>query len=106
LNDGFSTVDIHFCAAMMYLFGDEALTKITAEEDVKQRGRTLKTFHLDIPSLDAFEYQKDFQEGRLAISDLKSYVRSHSWITHCMGIMNRKHESAWVSPAWIAGRGR
>jgi hypothetical protein len=103
LNDGYTTTNIRFTAAMAYLFGDEALVKI---ETFEERNFRQSRFHLDIPSLDAGEYLKDFEAGNLAITDLQAYFRSFDFIVRCTKDMARKNASVWVSPEWIKGRGR
>jgi hypothetical protein len=106
LNDGYIADDLWFAAAMMYVFGEESLTKIEVAQpdEFHHHCREVK-LHLDIPSLDAGEYYEEFKAGALAISDLKSFVRTYTWITRILRDMRRKAESVWVSPAWIAGRG-
>jgi hypothetical protein len=101
VKDGFTTNDIWFATAMMYVFGDEALTKMT-----NQAAERLKAFHLDIPSLDAEDYYREYQAGTFAISDLKAFTRSYSTVVKCMKDMMKSGQPVWVSPAWIAGRGR
>jgi hypothetical protein len=106
-NDGYIADDIWFAACLMYLFGEQSLTKIEVSKspEFHRHCREVK-LHLDIPSLDAQEYYKEFKAGALAISDLKSYIRTYTWITRILRDMERKTESVWVSPAWVAGRGR
>ena len=107
MNDGYIADDLWFGAAMMYLFGEESLTKIEVNQSEEFHKHCREVLlHLDIPSLDAHEYHKEFKAGTLAVSDLKSYIRTYTWITRILRDMRRKTESVWVSPARIAGRGR
>jgi len=96
--DGYTTGDIAFASALMYVFGDESLTKI-AVVDYRE-----KHFVLDAPSLDCQSYLEDFKAGNFAISDLKSYMRTYDWITRILRDMRKKSETEWVSNSWIAGR--
>src|SRR5580704_6013740 len=105
MNDGYQTTDIHFAAAMLYTFTEDALTKIEITPDKMGRFRNA-TFFLDIPSLDAAEYWTEFQSGELAISNLLSYVRTLTWLERKVREMKRDGETEWNSPSWIAGRGK
>jgi hypothetical protein len=101
LNDGYQTKDIWFASAMAYTFGPESLTRIDTESN--GRTRTTATFHLDIPSLDAAEYYREFQTGKFAISDLRAYCKNHGDITRRLREMARAGETSWCSDAWIRG---
>jgi hypothetical protein len=104
--DGYISDDLWFGTSMMYLFGEDALTKIeTILPEDDYRHQRLVKLHLDIPSLDAIGYLEDFKAGTLAISDLKSFVRTYTWITRILRDMRRSGESVWHSPSWVAGRG-
>lgn len=103
MNDGFSCNDIWFTVALQYVFGEDALVKIEVEQNTF--GRDTPTFFLSIPSLDALEYQKEFQAGTFAISDLRSYVRTYTWLTRKLRDMRKRGETSYCSPAWVAGRG-
>jgi hypothetical protein len=89
------------------VIGEESLVKMesTPSDKPHRRSRDIK-LHYDIPSLDAAEYFNEFRAGTLAISDLRSFARKYTWITRILRDMERKTESVWVSPAWVAGRGR
>src|SRR5258708_27130531 len=96
--DTFLTQQIVFCAAMLYVFGEEALSQIQLDD-----GKP--TFSLTVPSLDAEEYFNEFRTGRLAISDLKSYSQIYANLTHGLKEMNRREELVWLAPrsdAWWA----
>jgi hypothetical protein len=88
---------------MSYVFGPESLTRIENEND--GRTRNAASFHLDIPSLDAAEYYREFHQGRFGITDLKKYVKIYSDITRLLREMVRRGDQSWVSPAWVNGRG-
>jgi hypothetical protein len=103
--DGFQTTDIHFAAAMLYVFGEESLTKIEITPDGYGRNRDV-TLHIDAPSLDCAEYFKEFQAGELALSDLKSYIRTYTWITRTLRDMKKNGTTSWESPSWVMGRGK
>jgi|SRR5229473_4544219 len=102
-NDGFTTQDLAFCVAMMYTFGDEALTKIEPAEDSNSRRRAQK-FVLDIPSLDAAEYFKEFHAGTFGISNLLAYIKTYNNVIQILKEMHKRGETEWSSPSWIAGR--
>jgi hypothetical protein len=99
MNDGFQTDHTFFCAAMVYTFGIEALTRIEMEPGYRA------VFFLDIPTSEAAEYRREFDAGTFAISDLKTYLYNHSQVTRIVKDMQRRGESSWCSPSWIAGRG-
>lgn len=90
--DTYSTQDIAFAVAMMYVFGEESLYEIEMPKDRKQA-----EFCLRIPSLDAANYRKEFDRGELAISDLKSYMRTFSWVSSTCRDMRRDGQHLWSS---------
>ncbi|SRR6266436_749503 len=98
MNDGYLTGDLWFACAVMYVFGDESLTKITVV-DYRE-----KHFVIDAPSLDCQAYYDDFKNGILAISDLKSFMRTYDHVNRILRDMRKKSETEWVSNSWIAGR--
>jgi hypothetical protein len=102
--DGFQTTDLHFAAAMLYTFTEDALTRIEITPDRFDRYRNA-TFHIDAPSLDCSEYFKEFQSGELAISNLLSYVRTLTRLDRKVREMKRDGETSWVSDSWVRGRG-
>jgi hypothetical protein len=101
-SDGYTSFDSDFVAAMMYVFGDAALTQIVITGD--NGIRRDKEFHLDIPSLDAEEYRREFDNGHFQITDLKHYLRTRVSLVRIMKEMDRRRDTEWVSPSWIAGR--
>lgn len=101
--DGYQTNDIFFAGAMAYTFGPEALTRIENERSGPTHNTA--TFFLDIPSLDAAEYYREFHTGRFTIADLKAYVKIHGDITRLLRDMVKRGDVSWTSPAWVAGRG-
>jgi hypothetical protein len=88
---------------MQYVFTEAALVRI--ETQAGNFGRDVQTFYLSIPSLDAAEYKKEFDNGLFAIADLKSFVRTYTFLTRRLRDMKKRGESSWVSSEWIAGRG-
>jgi len=99
--DSFKTQDAWFCAAMQYVFTEEALVRIERQEN--DFGRDTPTFHFAIPSLDAGEYQREFQAGAFAIADLKSFIRTYSFLTRRLRDMKKRGEKRWVSDRWVRG---
>ena len=67
--DGYTATDLVFGCALLYIFSENSLLRIERDP---VRGQKL---YIDCPSLDADEYLKEFKEGRLGISDLRSYMR-------------------------------
>ena len=102
--DGFVTNDLWFASSLAYIFGGESLTIIEVGKSIG-RVRT-KGFHFDVPSLDAEEYDKEFREGRLAISDLMAFTKEYSRILRLLKDLDRRGEISWTSPSWVTGRGR
>ena len=98
-SDGYTTTDVHFAAAMMCVYGPSTLNKIE-----KNGGRAV--IHLAIPSLDALGYRKEYNEGKLGITDLKAHSQNYEDIMTLIRELIRNRESTWVSAAWITGRGR
>ncbi len=99
MNDGFVTEDLDFACALLYLFGEDALTRI---ERAEFRGQK---FYIDAPSLDCESYYADFKNGELAVSDLKSYMRTHVWVVRRLKEMQRDGHMEYCSPSWQCGRG-
>jgi hypothetical protein len=98
--DGFSTTNIYFVSALMFAFGKEVLTKI---EFVEGNGNTNRRhpnnlFTLDVPSVDAELYWEDWQRGKFAISDLKTYVGIFSDVTKTIRDMNWRGNPVWTQP--------
>jgi hypothetical protein len=94
--DGITTTDLAFCSALMYIFTEDALTTIDL-----QNGKAM--FSLAVPSLDADEYRKEFDENRLSISDLKTFMRTFSWLTKKMRDMRRDNETVWTREEFTVG---
>ncbi len=105
MNDGYTTDELFFTAALCYIFGTDALTKIELIESRDARSRhQVRQFTLDVPSLDAAEYYKEFKAGMLAIADLFSFGIVYTGVTKTLRDMTRRGDTEWVSPSWIAGR--
>lgn len=100
-NDGFTTDDTNFAAALLYVFGQDALTRI------EHYGYTGRKFFIDAPSLDCGEtgYLHDYQTGQFNISDLKEYNRIQNWLIQRLKSMQKQGHTEWSSPSWVAGRG-
>ena len=103
MNDGFVTRHEYFAAFLMYLFGEECLTRIVSGTD--DRGKRCRDLYLDVPSLDAQEYYSDYNAGNLTIADLKAYVNSYSRLNFICRQMHRANDQTWTSPSWVNGRG-
>jgi hypothetical protein len=88
----YSTQDIGFAVAMMYVFGEEVLYEIEVPE--KKGGAE---FCLRIPPTDAGRYRKDFDSGELAISDLKSFLKMFSWVSGTLRDMRKQGQHLWSS---------
>lgn len=100
--NGFTTHDIWFCSAIQYAWGEDVLTRI--ETQPGNYGRDVQNFYLSIDAQEAAALQKTFQDGEFAISDLKSFVRTYSFLTRRLREMKKRGETSWVSPEWVAGR--
>lgn len=103
MSEGYKTHDIWFCAAIQYAYDESVLVRI--ETQAGNFGRDVQNFYLSIDAQDAATLQKTFQDGEFAISDLKSFVRTYSFLTRRLREMKKRGETSWVSPGWIAGRG-
>jgi hypothetical protein len=86
--DGYQTDDIAFCAALLYVFTEDALTTIDL-----QNGKAM--FSLAVASLDARIYREEFDRGELNILDLKSYMRTFSWLSKIIREMRRDGQIIW-----------
>lgn len=100
--DGYVCKEVFFAAALMYVYGEEVLTKI---EIVDGERRNETHFSLDIESLDAREYWADWEGKRFAITDLSTYTGIYSRLTKILKRMRFDGTDCWCSPAWVRGRG-
>jgi hypothetical protein len=98
MNDGYQTGDLALACALLYIYSEDALTRIERDP---VRGQT---FHLDIASLDGYAYADDFQKGQLAISDLKAYQRTYDFMVRRLKTMRNNGEMSWCSPSWVNGQ--
>lgn len=98
MNDGYQTTDLAMVCALLYIYSEDALTRI--ERDAT-RGQT---FFLDAPSLDCQSYAQDFTNGELAISDLKSFMRIYDFMVRKLKAMRANGDLSWCSPAWVNGQ--
>jgi hypothetical protein len=105
-NDEYQTDDIFFAVALMFVYGEECLLKISTDPTVNRERKRSSVYTLNLPSCDAAILFDDFKSGNLAISDLLSYIRTYSFITRLLRNMRYRNEEEWCSPSWIAGRGR
>ena len=101
MNDGYVAKEVFFAAALMYVYGEEALTKI----EIIAEPRRETHFHLDCPSLDVAEYLNDWKGKQFAITDLSSYTGIYSRLVKILKSMNQSGTDIWCSPSWVAGRG-
>lgn len=101
--DGFVARHEYFSAFLMYLFGDESLTRI--ENGIDDRGKRCRDFYFDVPSLDAEAYLTDYTAGNLSIADLKAWVTSYSRLNFICRQMHKNGDSTWTSTSWANGRG-
>lgn len=91
-----TTGDIYFCSAVLFVYGEEVLTRIDTRQN--QWDRDVPTFTVEVP--DAKEIgvlQNDFQNGTLAISDLKSWIRTFTFLTRRLRDMRKRGETSWVA---------
>ncbi len=98
MNDGYQSDDIEFCAALLYLYGEESLLTIDASQS-----RTVVT--LDIPSEDAKILREQFDRDELSIL-LRSYCRVHSSLLSRVRRTRTALGQQWTSPTWQNGRGK
>jgi hypothetical protein len=90
------TGDAWFCAAVQYVYGEEVLVRI--DNKLNEWNRDQPTFTMEVP--DAKEIgvmQTDFQKGDLAISDLKSYVRTYTFLLRRLREMRKAGQMTWVA---------
>lgn len=100
--DSYVTTDAFFCATLLYIFGTNALIRVT-EEDKSDGSRTVKKFQMAVPSLDADSYLQDYLKGQMAITDARELFRCYSRVTQIMKQMSRDAVDSWESSRWIAG---
>jgi hypothetical protein len=97
MKDGYTTNDLVLGCALLYLYGENSLLRIERDP---VRGQTLQ---IDCQSLDADEYFNEFKEGRLAISDLRTYMRIYDTLIRRLKDMQRRGDLSWCSEAWQRG---
>ena len=99
--ESFQTGDIWLCSTCQFAYGEDCLVRI----EVKQNNynRDTPTFYLAVAPDEAATLQKDLQDGCLAISDLKSFARTYSFLTRRLREMKKRSETSWVSPQWVRG---
>lgn len=94
--DTVRTGDTWFCSACQYVYGEDILVRI--DNRVNEHNRDTPTFTMEVP--DAKEIgvmQTDFQNGSLAISDLRSYVRTYTFLLRRLREMRRDKQMSWVA---------
>lgn len=90
------TGDAWFCAAVQYAYGEDVLVRI--DNKVNEWNRDTPTFYLEVPlAKEVNQLQNDFQSGSLAISDLKSYVRTYTFLLRRLREMRRNKQMSWVA---------
>src|SRR5258708_2987437 len=94
--DGFITTAIYFTAGLLYLFGEESLTKIEIAET-----RANTQFHVDAPSLDCQAYFDDYLAGNFSMADLLSYVKIYTRLVKRLKTMRRDGDMFYCSPSWV-----
>ena len=112
MSDGYTTTNEWFAAFLMFLFGEECLTRVTSElgeRDARSKyastgNRYVKRFYCDVPSFDAQSYHEELKAGTLAISDLNAFATQYSRLNRILRDMRRDNEDSWCSPSWVAGR--
>lgn len=88
--------DIWFVSSVLYVYGEEILTRIDNKQN--QWNRDAPTFHLEVPDAGEIKVlQQDFQNGTLAISDLKAYVRIFTFLTRRLRDMRKRGETIWTA---------
>jgi hypothetical protein len=90
--------DIEFSAAMLYLYGEEALLAIDTSS-----ARAVLT--LDVPSEDAKIYREQFDADELSISSLRAYCKVYSALMNRVRKTRTSLGQQWCSSGWIAGKG-
>lgn len=92
----YQTGDAWFCAAVQYVYGEDVLVRI--DNTINEWNRDKPTFYLAVP--DAKEIgvlQHDFQSGNLAISDLKAYARTYTFLLRRLREMRRDKQMSWAA---------
>ena len=94
--DTVQTSNAWFCAAVQYVYGEEVLVRI--DNKVNEWNRDTPTFHLEVPdSKEVGVLQNDFQKGDLAISDLKEYIRTYTFLLRRLRDMRKAGLTNWVA---------
>lgn len=93
MNDGFVTNNTMFAAALVYIFGNEALIQIQLVDHKPD-------FTLDVPSLDAVEYLKEYDAGTLAVADARALFAAYSMISSTLRKMRSGERDVWTSKAY------
>jgi hypothetical protein len=90
------TGDAWFCASVQYVYGEDVLVRI--ENKVNEWKRDTPTFYLEVPdSKEIGVMQSDFQNGTLAISDLRSYVRTYTFLLRRLRDMRKVGQTSWAA---------
>jgi hypothetical protein len=90
------TGDAWFCSAVQYVYGEDVLVRI--ENKVNEHNRDTPTFYLEVPdSKEVGVMQSDFQKGELAISDLKSYIRTYTFLLRRLRDMRKTGQTSWAA---------
>jgi hypothetical protein len=92
MNDGYKSDDLEFCAALLYLYGEESLLSIDCTN-------TRAIVMLDVPSEDAKILREQFVRDELSIL-LKSYCRIFSSLVHQVRRTRTALGQRWDSPRW------
>lgn len=71
--DGYKTKDLQFAAVLAYIYTQESIIEIELINYTPH-------LTLDIPSLDAEEYLKEFQAGTLACADCQAMFKAYGRI--------------------------
>ena len=97
----FTTSQTALAAALLYVYGEDALLKIEPSEE-----KSGLKFTIDAPFFDCEAYAAEFAspEG-LAISNLRVYMAGYIKFVQKLKDMRAHGGSTWASTAWINGRG-
>jgi hypothetical protein len=94
--DTVQTGDVFFCSAVQYTYGEEVLVRI--DNTVNEHNRDTPTFYLEVPDArEIGKMQNDFQRGELAISDLKSFIRTYTFLLRRLREMRKAAQTSWVA---------
>jgi hypothetical protein len=97
VNDGYTTDDMFFAAAMVMVHSSpDGYDYVTKRIEIDERGLSRVT--LDIASHDAEQWFSEYQQGILGISDLKNLSRRYQHLVYLCKELRRSDARVWIAP--------